>query len=401
MNSRLVLFFDTYIVSSMGNKFDSKGDPNRLLILNQIREKYPTYRYQDKIDIVKYVLCSYSVLPWDHIIIRFECEDELQNESFMLFCLSLFPSAKILNQRSASAKQYLNALSETGLNDRDWIFFSPNNDHPYLAHPESLVKLIEIADNLVNNFTNKNISINYSHFNEGILSNYWRDPLYGYYLKSTKQVLHENELCFVTLPSRLIIDSIGIFKLEYLKKIFSNTNNSDRLIRLEDTEFYGSRNYSHITIIPKTELCRHYDSYSGFNMTTYVPPLFIPFGFFDNDIKICYGYDNRIKDHISVNPNVASIGKEVDLPILLEDLPFFWRSRISVLDINTEFIEPTDKSMLLYYQNFKNPWHQTPKILFVMRSLYRVISFKVYFAVRYLVHLTGLKKYRWRNLSNL
>ena len=54
-------------------------------------------------------------------------------------------------------------------------------------------------------------------------------------------------------------------------------------------------NNESIVIVPKSELCRHYDGYlhtysiiNDFIKASTCPPLFIPNGFFEKKIKIAY-----------------------------------------------------------------------------------------------------------------
>lgn len=101
---------------------------------------------------------------------------------------------------------------------------------------------------------------------------------------------------------------------------------------------------------------------------TWIPPLFIPVGFFDFDIKIRYGYDQNINGWVSVNPNMDNISTEVDLCCFLEDLPTFWSDRISVIDKNPEFKLKVTRETSTYYQNLLNPFHDRNKILNVFRS---------------------------------
>ena len=54
-----------------------------------------------------------------------------------------------------------------------------------------------------------------------------------------------------------------------------------------------------------------------------IPPLFIPRGFFDHNIKIRYGYEKSINEWININPLSEQIDADTDLNCLLEDIPHF------------------------------------------------------------------------------
>jgi len=102
----------------------------------------------------------------------------------------------------------------------------------------------------------------------------------------------------------------------------------------------------------------------------YVPPLFIPNGFFKKDIKVRYGYDDRIISYTNLNPNYSNISDNVDLPIFLPDIPYFWLDRINVLDKNPLFKEQYTKNTSQFYLNMSNPWRKRVAFINIARSLY-------------------------------
>jgi hypothetical protein len=364
----LVLFFDTYIVRGIGDKDGQYKSSVNEVTLRAIRDVYPNYKWQNKIDVVKYTLASYADIAWNKVVIRFECEDGNETESFLEFCRQLFPGAQIINQRSATAKQYYDALSDLDIDDSAWIFFSPNNDHPYLAKPEKLIEYLQLVEHVSKEYPRNDIGFLFSHFTESMLDNRITDPQWGYFGFKFKKIISENNAAYITTSNIAPLDSCQIFRLGYLKRIFSLTKNKGRVIRLEDTEFCSSPNHSVIQICPKIELSRHYDGY--FHLMKAVPPLFIPPGFFESNIKLRYGYDEGKEGWISLNPKYKWLSLDVDVPILLEDVPNFWKNRISVIDINPDFRIENGRASLTFYQNFNNPWHNRSKTSNVIRSMY-------------------------------
>jgi len=93
----LVLYFDTYIVSRFSNINGGLHniDDERKKCLDFVRLNETAYKYCAKIDIVKYTLISYSEIKWESVIIRFECEDFIDNYDFLNFCKKLFPQDQI------------------------------------------------------------------------------------------------------------------------------------------------------------------------------------------------------------------------------------------------------------------------------------------------------------------
>jgi hypothetical protein len=113
-------------------------------------------------------------------------------------------------------------------------------------------------------------------------------------------------------------------------------------------------------IIPYRELVRHFDGYSHSGTDINVcPPLFIPVGFFDDDIKIQYGFRTKKSGFVDVNPlkkNYSTVDPNgADLKCTLDDLPLFWRSRISEVAV----VENPPNQLLLKRRNeavLKTAW---------------------------------------------
>ena len=362
-----ILFFDTYIISA-----NDKGGLHKLnhmeKALSIYRDNISTYKWEKKIDVVKYTLCSYAKIKWEKVIIRFECEDQNESESFNSFCKSIFPNAFIENRRSATAKQYFDALSLLDNGKNPWIYMSSNNDHPYIGDPDFLPRCVEVANKLEKKYKNKDLCILYSHFTESMIDNKITEPQWGYFESNFKKIIYQDENVIATVTNKLLLDSIKIYRLDYLLKLFNKSKNNGRLIRTEDTGFHLNYNKSLITVSPKVELCRHYDSYA--HLMKWVPPLFIPIGFFEFNIKIRYGYDHNKNGWVSVNPNMDNISNEVDLCCFLEDIPTFWSDRISVIDKNPEFELKVSRENSTYYQNLLNPFHNRKKITNILRSIF-------------------------------
>jgi hypothetical protein len=362
-----ILFFDTFIISDI-----DKGGLYKLKHMEEAlsfyRDNLSAYKWKKKIDIVKYTLCSYAKINWEKVIIRFECEDEKETESFYNFCKDLFPNALIENNRSATAKQYFEALSLIDNGKNPWIYMSSNNDHPYVGDPQFLPNCIKIANNLETKYVHKNVSIAYSHYTESMIDNKFTDPQWGYFESSFKKIIYEDSKVIATVSNKLTLDSIKIFRLNYLLNLFTKTKNHGRLIRTEDTGFHLNYSKNLITLAPKVELCRHYDSYA--HLMKWVPPLFIPVGFFEFDIKIRYGYERNINGWVSVNPNKNKVSNNVDLCCFLEDLPTFWADRISVIDVNPAFELEVSRDSSIYYKNLSNPFHRNTKITNIIRSIF-------------------------------
>lgn len=376
----LHLFFDVFIEDApLGVYF--RGHRKRFDEDYKIRIAANAYKFQTKLDITRYSLSSYQAVPWASETIRIVCEKP-EFESIYEEAKVLFPGGNIQRTRSDTAQKYYESLSDLCLSDDAWIFFCPNNDHPWINNLEFLPRVIEDANEAIRKLNPEMITISYSHFTE---SQNCLSPLqheWGAYGDVYPKVLYETEHSYIVELNKLLIDSVHIARLGDLKWIFGESKKEGRVIRQEDTEFYLTDAKKQIVVVPKYEFCRHYDGYM--HVADTVPPLFIPDGFFESKIKIRYGYDQPKVGYLHINPLAEKFSYQsplgVDLKIILEDIPQFWNSRIAELVINPDFPKMLDRNTLPYYLDLVNPWRKSP----VLRNLFR--SYRRYW------------RYCWRKL---
>jgi hypothetical protein len=102
---------------------------------------------------------------------------------------------------------------------------------------------------------------------------------------------------------------------------------------------------------PTRELIRHFDGYSHVgNLMNHTPPLYIPYGFFDNNIKISIGTNDRVDGYTTFNPNseylYAADQSGCDYRWISSDIPLFWRGKISEIIVLNEDVESRNKYFL-------------------------------------------------------
>ena len=102
--------------------------------------------------------------------------------------------------------------------------------------------------------------------------------------------------------------------------------------------------------LPLKELVRHFDGYGHSQISNYnCPALDIPPGFFENDLKIRYGYDDYKEGWININPKnenyYAHDKSGTDYKFEIDSLPLFWKDKISKTDINPDI----DKEEMIQY----------------------------------------------------
>lgn len=392
--SPLVLFFDVFIVDDFESKPKSYYEnTKRRKIERAIRDSESSYKYATKLDIAKYTLASYAIINWTHVIIRFETENPADSPLFYDYCKELFPLASIYIERSDTAKKYVMHLEELNKLNDPWVFFSPNNDHPFIAAKKyDFVPILAIAEAIGKNNNDSIVSIAYSHYTESINIVSRDKKLWGTYSNIYPSKIFEDNDCVVIKLNKFLCDSIQIFRLSVLIKIFSETKNNGRVIRLEDTEYYLCKNVKHLLVIPKMEICRHYDGYYHNNvwgsMWNSPSPLFIPVGFFDSKIKIRYGYDDYLIGFVNINPAAPKYIYQdksgVDLKCLFSEVPCFWRSKINEIIVNSKVDQNAIALGLLNVKSMLyDPWGTSPEIN-ILQSYVRQIIAPLLFLYQYL-----------------
>jgi hypothetical protein len=354
----MILYFDTFVTDSP--LFSNKKMDDLMQI---IRPENSSYRNTTKTEIFRYTLESFLDLNFDKISINVEFENEIDRVSFQKFYEGN-NTIRISNKRSDSKQDYLEHFKN--FEDNEWCFFSPNNDHPFIANDPEILKRLEEQANCISQKYNSNVTIFYSHFTENL--NIFASNKYLHSFSNSKvKFLEETKDCYVVEFPTIQFISIQILKVGFLKELFLKVpDDSSRLIRLEDIAKYIAEPIPVISMIPKTEICRHFDTYvhTIFHYSKYikpqiVPPLFIPDGFFDRNIKIKYGYDYIYSHYININPNKSIYSFQnpdngFDLLCRLEDLPLSWKKRISSVDVSKDFV--LNEFYLKRDRLLRNPW---------------------------------------------
>jgi hypothetical protein len=374
----MILFVDTYLS-------EVALSPNRKLewFLQQVQGSSYVYRKQSKIDIFRYSLASYACLKWSKVVVRVSGDDRGAIEALGSYIRDLFPNAEVALTRSDTGSKYAQALEMADPGD-PWIFFSPNNDHPFIHHDtrvfEPLLKAAEAAE-LKYGYP---VSILFSHFTEAVNSIMPNNFLYGY-AGDFCEILGEDEASYTVKYDHLSLLSLQIFRRSHLKKMMDAAGDR-RVIRTECLGQYNDYQVPTIVIIPKEECCRHYDAYmhtsfvvKDFISASRVPPLFIPDGFFEGKIKIRYGFDQYDQSYVNINPGkekyIFDSPEGTDLAIPLGKIPAFWRKRIAQVQKNPQFKDDqgTRHSPLLL--DVINPWRAKSIAEIRLAVLYRRVFY--------------------------
>lgn len=93
-------------------------------------------------------------------------------------------------------------------------------------------------------------------------------------------------------------------------------------------------------LIPLKEICRHFDGYQHVKPiidNNQCPAIDIPIGFFENNIKIRYGYDDYKEGWTNINPKnecyYAYNKSGTDYKFTMDNIPLVWKGKISEVDL--------------------------------------------------------------------
>ena len=377
----MILYIDTFIS-------EIALSPNLKLekFLEKVQQNSYVYRKQSKMNIFRYSVASYTPIPWSKVILRIDGDAKKDITNLREFLQECFPGADLLFERSNTGLKYASVLDSIR-KDNPWVFFSPNNDHPFIYKDVQIFdKLISAAEKAEaqNDFP---VSILYSHYTEAINSISPSKYLYGY-TGDFCEIVDEDEFSYTVKYDHLSLASLQIFRAENLYQMMKSAG-ENRVIRTECLGEHVNYNTKSLVIIPKVECCRHYDAYmhTSFVVRDYitsskVPPLFIPDNFFEGKIKIRYGFDEYFKDYVNINPGKSSYAfetnKGTDLAISIDDIPAFWKDRIESIEICHDFKEVNTMDNILM-QKIENPWRYNSNFNLKLTIFYRKCFYKIIF----------------------
>lgn len=369
----MILYFDTYITDE-----PLFVKPDLAAFEDKIFNSRSAYKKPAKLDIVKYTLSSYATVNWSDVLIKYELADPALNDSFDKFILDLFPDATIIHNRSANQVEYKESVKMLdGLKD-DWIFYSPNNDHPIMINNIDIFdKLLIKAKQATKNHNNNFVSIYYSHFSE-IINSVHKGKIYYERHYPGSRIIDEDDCSFTILRPTGDLAAIQIVHKDLLHHWFCSQDLGDaRIIRSEDLGRYIV-SPPQTVIVPKKEICRHFEGYShtffqprrglAYILPEQVPPVLIPDGFFEKKIRIAYGYDEYREGWVNINPlkeqySFRDNKNGTDLMCTLDDIPLFWKDRIVETDVNPDIDHDLMRSARdKKYEIIRDPWKDLSKL---------------------------------------
>lgn len=279
--------------------------------------------YSDRFDVARYGFASFAVL--DHLVSKYIFTIELADQhvgreaEMEEWIRATFPADKISLRwsRCSTVDDWAAMRPELDAIGDDTIYLAGNEDYVFF---DSSVNLWETSLTTIKQDPSPYAVFFMCHYPEilkvsnltGALS---ADKNFGVYREITSLAMQVIKLTHYH---------------EYIELHKVRTAPDARLFFMMDN-FYAWPAPS-IVYAPTKELCRHYDGYNiqGANPGV-IPPIAIPPGFFEGNMIIKYGFDDRDSDCVNVNPlkNLMTVDHfGTDYKFTLEDIPLFWRSRI-------------------------------------------------------------------------
>ena len=337
----MTLLFNVYITDKPANES---------CLLKENRGNLKSF---SNLDIVKYSLASLAkCYSWQNVMINIELDPKIytesDDESLQDFVNAEFTNIPggitYTNKRNTSQSDWKKSAHNI---QSDFVLYLGNHDHIFI---DSDTKYISQLLDYARKNCGKYATIACSHWPEAI-----RSAKTGYiHFNQTKSnepnqnyKLHTNHVSF----NNVCLDSLNIITKDLFYNWFLEGDWKDlEVLRTDGVVSLNSPSIQHVkdklglklpiqeVLVPYRELFRHFDGYMHQNISHEVcPPISIPSGFFDSNIKIRYGYEDYKEGWVNLNSNLEFKAHDIsgiDDKILLHDIPVFWKDRISKTDIN-------------------------------------------------------------------
>jgi len=278
-------------------------------------------RNDDRFDIARYSFASYKpLIPLvDKFIFNLEMADayagrEAEMEQWLR---DIFPADKLSLHwyRCNNIKQWREIQSEMDDVGYDLVFPAGNEDHIFMdSNIETFAKCLEVlrAD---------------ASPKAALMTSHWQE--------SIRAVNHFGTDKSVEVPYYSIgnNDSIRVLKREFFEWYMDQAPDPEMfLFRTEQWNSIALPDNK--LFVPTKEQFRHVDGYTHVGIgPEYAPPLEIPPGFFDKNIKLRFGFDNRLADWVNINPLSETLyaedGQGADYRWMPNDIPAFWVDYVS------------------------------------------------------------------------
>jgi hypothetical protein len=313
-----------------------------ILFINIFLTNHRLYGYErynlpgfDRYDIFRYTLASYAAINrWSKCIFYIQLDQDFipKQQDLEQYIHSIFgkENCSIYWHRNVYTVDWRKAYEEVASLPDELIWSTCNDDHVFMDYDLSMI------DEAIKYMTEDR---------EKLTTCYWSH--YPEIIRVAALECQEKKGNFITFHWN-VHDAIQILNKEVFRSYWFDYDFGDKSIaRLDVIHDYTDPKMVVKCYAPTRELCRHFDGYSHVgNLSSSAPPLTIPPGFFENDIKILYCSNERREGWVNVNPlasdyfAVNKFGTDYKW-IVPDDIPLFWRDKISTIEVDRKI--PKDR----------------------------------------------------------
>lgn len=292
------------------------------------RGQLPKY---DNFEIFKYTISSLAAVDrWSTAIFKIKYEHyearERELEDYIKQEFSGKAKLELYNWRNESQPQWKDTVGYLDTLSDKYVWYLCNHDHLFVDYDHEALDLAVAA---MDADAAERKSIYYSYWPE-------RNRITKYAYPEEYKMLP----CGTLSGIWHFMDATQIVSKPLLRHWWFDTDYGDRYLPRSDWKEISPTD-PYRTFTTNREVCKHYDGYSHMFDAGRVPPMTIPPGFFEENIKIRYGYDDRREDCVNINPLTHNYRirdpNGTDYKWLLEDIPLFWKSRITDIDVNNKY----------------------------------------------------------------
>jgi len=305
--------------------------------ITDVRMGYPYRRGEwmpdpERFDVFRYCLASTAELGplTSRFVFCITLAPELAHRQSELdaYMRDLFPREKleIIWQRCDYGRDWRRICDQYLTDPNELVWLACNDDHIFL---DSDLDTVKSAIKHLNLDSDPNAVFYYSHWPEQMrMANH-------YHAELTQDGL------LVKYPWETF-DGIMILKAGRLSGYFDRDYGNAAMFKVDYLGAYHNYQAPGPVYAPTKEIVRHYEGYSHVNhempqhLANVVPPLFIPPGFFENNMQVRVGYHERDNNSTNFNPaaewlyNTNPAG--TDYRWHVKDIPLFWQKHIRQID---------------------------------------------------------------------
>ncbi len=280
------------------------------------RKAYERYLLPDfdQVEIFKYCLASWAVLPLTGATIYCKLDDNYsyRHKDIEDFIRQEFKCpVNYFPYRNEKQKDWQDVVSN--LKD-DVYFYMCNHDHVFIDRD------LNVVSELINTIATRKTKT-------ASFVSHWPEVL-NVATQNGGKLCSENVIEFPWQTT----SSVQFLTKDILEHWWFDHDYGDRLLPRPDWFFFTIKEVPATYLTTRRELFRHFDGYSLASIDpNRCPPLGIPKGFFEKNIQISFGKpdDNMTSIAPQIDKYRAIDPAGVDIIGDIHDMPYFWRNKIS------------------------------------------------------------------------